>query len=128
MRNDKIQEKQIQISEASGSSSVKNVMSMDSFNILSKLIQTNQIKMADNYKLSCTYFLSTIVLLIGLVFSKFLMNTFADMENSTNSVSDKSCNYTTYQSGFYYYLYDFYAYKRGYSNIATQQALLPGFN
>jgi hypothetical protein len=101
---------------------------MDSFNILSKLMQTNQIKMADNYKLSLTYFLNTIVLIIGLVFSKLLLDTFEEMNDYKNSVYNKACNYTTYQTGFYYYLYDFYAYKRGYSSAGTQQALLPGFD
>jgi hypothetical protein len=101
---------------------------MDSFNILSKLMQTNRIKMAENYKLSWTYFLNTFVLIIGLVLSKLLMDTFGEMNAYKNSISNKSCNYTTYQTGFYYYLYDFYAYKRGYSSAGTQQALLPGFD
>jgi hypothetical protein len=91
-------------------------------------MQTNQIKMAENYKLSWTYFLNTVVLIIGLVFSKLLMDTFGEMNSNKNSVSNKSCNYATYQTGFYYYLYDFYAYKRGYSSASIQQALLPEFD
>lgn len=128
VRADKIPEKKVEMSELSGSSSIKNVMSMDSFNILSKLIQNNKAEMPLNRRWLCAYFANMLILIIGLFFSNFLMNTFEDMNDKSNSIADKSCNYTTYRTGFYYYLYDYYALKKNITEWSNLQTILPGFD
>jgi hypothetical protein len=128
VRADKIPDKKNNNSELSGSSSIKNVMSMDSFNILSKLIQNNKAEMPMNRRWLCAYSANILVLIIGLLFSNYLMTTFEDINLESNSISDKSCNYTTYQTGFYYYLYDYYALKKNITTWSLLQPLLPEFD
>jgi hypothetical protein len=128
VRADQIPDKKNNNSELSGSSSIKNVMSMDSFNILSKIMQNNKPKMPMHRNWLCAYSVNMIVLIIGLVFSNYLMTTFEEINLEYNSISDKSCNYTNYHTGFYYYLYDYYALKKNITEWSALQPLLPGFD
>jgi hypothetical protein len=114
------------LSHNSGSSSVQNVMNMDSINILSRVLYGPKVVMSENRLLLLFYILFIILLIIGLIFSILLMNYFDDINQEGNSINSKACNYTSFQTGFFYYTYEYYALQTGKSTASLYDGYMPG--
>jgi hypothetical protein len=114
------------LSHNSSSSSVQNFMNMDSMNILSRVLYGPKVVMGENRLLLLFYILFIILLITGLVFSILLMNYFDSINQERNSINSKACNYTGYQTDFFYYTYEYYALQTGKSKAATYDSYMPG--
>jgi hypothetical protein len=101
-------------------------MNIDSMNILPMVLYGPKVVMGENRLLLLFLILFIILLITGLIFSILLMNYFDSINQERNSINSKICNYTSYQTGFFYHTYEYYALQTGKSKAATYDGYMPG--